>query len=381
MIASGKGKWRQTAITPTGLICIAVGLFGCVAIYNATYHLSDPFQFVFRQIAWLAVSVVALLLVTATPFAMHRRLLPYYCLVAYIPLVLVLFFGIRVHGMRGWFALGEIYYQPSEMAKPVFILSLAWVLERTKWERASFSRGFLPPLAVVAFWTLPIFLQPDFGSLLIYCAVFVLVHICTGGRWRHLGLACLVLVPLAIWAVAQHPYVADRFLGFINPERYPDSHGWHIIQFKRSLASGGLTGQSWGKGMWSKTYLPLGYSDSIFATLGEAIGLVGLVPFVLLLVGWAWYGYRRVRQCADVAAAATIIGLVGYLCIQAFVHFSVNLGLMPPTGITLPLISYGGSSLMSTAIAVGLVESLARELRRETVPTAGEESAAGGISE
>ena len=131
-----------------------------------------------------------------------------------------------------------------------------------------------------------------------------------------------------------------------------------------------MLGQSWGKGVWSQTYLPLGYSDSIFATLGESIGFVGLVPFVALVVGWAVYGYRKVKRCHCVFSVAVLLGLVGYLCIQSFVHLSVNLGLIPPTGITLPLISYGGSSLLSTAIAIGIVESLVRNNREAALNSA-----------
>ncbi len=346
--------------TPVAWFCLAFGLFGCLAVYNATYHLAEPFELVGRQLLWLAISMPTLVVVAAIPATAHRRLLPYYCALAFIPLLLVLFFGIRVNGMRGWFAWRGVFYQPGEMAKPAFALCLAWMLEQRQAWRNDLVRGFLPAFAVLLAWTFPLVLQPDFGAVLVYALTFALVYACMGGRFQHLGLAVLIALPFCIWVVASHPYVLHRLLGFIAPDHYPDSHGWHIIQFRRSLASGGLVGQSWGKGQWSQTYLPLGYSDSIFATLGESIGFLGTLPFVLVVVAWVFYGYRRVRNCASPFNAAAILGLVGYLAIQTYTHLSVNLGLMPPTGITLPLISYGGSSLLSTAIAIGLVESLAR---------------------
>lgn len=349
------------AFTPVGLVCIGVALFGCIAVYNATFHLEDPFTFIARQSAWLIIAAICLAAATAAPFNTHRKLIPAYSILAYVPLILVLFFGLRVHGMRGWFSVGGVFYQPGEMAKPAFVLCLAWILDVTKWRRREFLRGFLPALGILLAWTLPILLQPDFGAVLIYGATFLVVCSCAGVRPFHLFICVALMVPVAVWMCSSHPYVLERFAGFLQTGRYADSHAWHIVQFRRCLASGGLFGKWWGHGVWSRTYLPLGYSDSIFATLGEAIGFVGLVPFVGLVVAWAFYGYAKVRRCTSVFAVSTLVGLVGYLCIQAFVHLSVNLALMPPTGITLPLISYGGSSLVSSAIAIGIVESLVRD--------------------
>ncbi|MDT8391806.1 MAG: FtsW/RodA/SpoVE family cell cycle protein [Lentisphaeria bacterium] len=351
-------------ITLPGAICVFLGLFGCLAIFNATFHLDTPFLFLTRQLVWLTVGTAVLIIATAIPSRMHKTLLPVYVLLAYIPLILVLFYGVRINSMRGWFAIRTIFYQPSETAKPIFVLVLAWVLGRTQAHRREFVKGFLPALAVLVLWAIPIILQPDFGSLLVYGLTFCVLVLCAGTRVRHLSACAPVLVIFLIWVLITHPYVAQRMAGFFNPEKYPDSYGWHIIQFHRSLASGGLFGKSWGEGVWSQTHLPLGYSDSIFATLGEAIGFIGLCPFVGLIVVWTVYGYRRTQGLADAFAAMSILGLTACLSIQAFIHLSVNLALLPPTGITLPLVSYGGSSLLSAAITVGLVESFARGKKR-----------------
>jgi len=140
--------------------------------------------------------------------------------------------------------------------------------------------------------------------------------------------------------------------------------GWHLIQFRRSLAAGGLLGRSPESGLWSSAYLPLSYSDSIFASTAELIGFVGVMPLLLLILGWVVYAHYHACRAANLHSAGMIMGLAAMLAGQAFIHLSVNLGLLPPTGITLPLISYGGSSLLATTLAIGVVESIIR-----TAPT------------
>ncbi len=350
----------RRGITPVALLCLGISLVGCLAIYNATFHLQHPFEFVGRQMVWLLLATLTLFLTSGMPADSLRRVLPWLAGIAYLLLWSVLHFGIRINGMQGWYAWNGIFLQPSEIGKPFFIISLALLMEHTAAERQNCRRGYLPLLGLLGAWTLPIALQPDFGALLIYAMAFALVYACGGGRLKFLVLTFVAGLPVAILTVLSIPYVRNRFLGFLHPQQYADSAGWHIIQFQRTLASGGFSGKSWGKGVWSQTYLPFGYSDSIFATIGESIGFIGLIPFVLVLILWTWYGYRRARAAANYFAALVIIGMVSILTSQAFIHLSVNLGMFPPTGITLPLISYGGSSLLATVLCVGIVESISR---------------------
>jgi cell division protein FtsW len=167
-------------------------------------------------------------------------------------------------------------------------------------------------------------------------------------------------MPAAGLLVATTAYVKARFVAFLNPEAWSNTSGWHIIQFQRTLAAGGLYGRSWGRALCSRSHLPLGYSDSVFATIGETAGLIGVAPFVILPLIYLLYGSRQARATGNTFRQAAIIGMVSMVAGQAYIHLSVNLGLLPPTGITLPLISYGGSSLLATVTAVGIVESLSR---------------------
>jgi cell division protein FtsW len=193
---------------------------------------------------------------------------------------------------------------------------------------------------------------------LVYALTFLLVYWGFGGRLRHLLLAAAGALPVAALVCWRHPYVLRRFLAFLDPEAVGQSAGWHIIQFRRTLASGGLFGRAWEEGLWSAAYLPLGYSDSIFASTAEKIGFLGVLPLVVLILALVVYGHYHACRTGDRFRAVAIFGITSMLVGQAFVHLSVNLGLMPPTGITLPLVSYGGSSLISSAIAFGIVEAM-----------------------
>ena len=350
--------WRPR-LSRASIFFLGVSLWGCWAIYNASRSDGTGGQhFVVRQILWLVCGTLALVTCAGFPPRLYRRALPWLCLAAYLPLVLVLGLGIRINGMRGWFAWHGYFLQPSELAKPFFVLSLAWMLERTSAQRASWQRGFLPPACLAAVWVIPIALQPDFGSLLVYAVTFVLLTWGFGGRTLHLAVAGAAAGPVTALVLWRHPYVLKRFTAFLNPDAAAQAAGWHILQFRRTLASGGLLGRAWEEGLWSSAYLPLGYSDSVFASTAEKLGFLGVLPLLVLILALLIYGHYHACRTADRFRAATIFGLCAMLVTQAFVHLSVNLGLMPPTGITLPLVSYGGSSLISSMIAFGLVEAM-----------------------
>jgi cell division protein FtsW len=345
-------------LSRASIFFLCVSLWGCWAIYNASRSGDSGRNFAARQGLWVGLGAAALLICASLPPRFYRRGLPWLAAAAYAPLLLVLVLGIRINGMRGWFAWHGYFLQPSELAKPIYVLSLAWLLDRTAAQRAAWGRGFLPVLLLVALWGLPIALQPDFGSLLVYLLTFLLLYWGFDGRLRHLLASGLAVLPALAFVLWRHPYVLRRITGFLNPEQAAQSSGWHILQFRRTLASGGLFGRAWEDGLWSSAYLPLGYSDSVFASTAEKIGFVGTLPLLVLILALALYGHYHACRTTDRFRAASIFGITGMLVLQAFVHLSVNLGLMPPTGITLPLISYGGSSLISTMMAFGIVEAM-----------------------
>ncbi len=353
-------------LTPAFVFCFSIGVLGCLAVFNATYHTSQPYFFVIRQLIWLVVGVAIFFIFYSLGSDFILRLA--------IPLSLVMLgllyalptFGIRVNGMCGWFSLpweplGNIFIQPSELAKPVFILFLVNILMHAKrYAVGSWGAYGIYLMAAMA-WFVPLVLQPDFGTLLIYLTGFSGVYWFYGGRLRHLLASLLACIPLLLAAMVRYPYLKSRFIGFIDPIGQMRDAGWHILQLQATIAGGGIWGRSLGNTIWSRNYLPLGYSDSIFATLAESLGLMGVLPIIVGIIAWIVYCSDLAKKQEQHARGVIIAGIAIMLAVQAFIHISVALGLMPPTGITLPMFSYGGSSLVSTFASVGIIMNFARE--------------------
>ncbi len=353
-IFAGDGGKMTFPIFVHGLLFI-LGLWGCLAIYNATVYGNAPFHFAVRQFLWLIIGMILMILSSKLDFRHYIRCAPWLAAAFFIPLILVLLLGVKVNGMKGWFAFGSVFIQPSEIAKPFYVLFLCWICARTS-EGAG--RNILLVLALAA-WTIPVALQPDFGTLVIYVSGLAAVYLISGGSFPLLLLSFLAMLPAAIWVAGEKAYIFRRLTGFIDPAADPSGSGWHILQFQYTLARGGLFGADWGNCLWANSYLPLSYSDSAFASLTEAIGFAGVLPVIFGFALFAYVGFRLAERTEPGIRRFFICSMTSVIAFQAFVHISVNVGLMPPTGITLPMFSYGGSSLVSTMLGAGLILSAA----------------------
>lgn len=331
-----------------------LGIWGCLAIYNATFLHDNPFHYAGRQLLWLLSGILVMYVISLVPFEFFRNNIPIIAIIFYIPLLLVLLFGVKINGMRGWFEFGSVFIQPSELAKGPFVLFLAWLALR--YEDNSFKKFSMMSLATVL-WIFPIAMEPDFGTLSIYVAAFLIVYWISGGQLRYIIISLMAFALFAIYYMSRHKYVVARLTGFWDPQADPLGSGWHICQFQYTLARGGLWGESWGNAFWANSYLPLSHSDSAFATLTEAIGFAGAVPVVLAVVVLVLVAYKLALSCEDELSKYYIFGAVFVFTVQSMLHVSVNVTMLPPTGITLPMLSYGGSSLMATMLIFGMMLS------------------------
>lgn len=361
--APTRGVLRFLLSSPALLLCLAIGLFGCLTIYSATFHTAQSYRFVARQAVWLGIGLAVMALCTRIPLQRLERWVLPLSGAALTMLYLVLLFGIRHHGMRGWFRLplpGDrifdcILLQPSELAKPIFVLFLARLADwRDPQEEFSW-RSFAAIGGACGPWFLALALQPDFGTLLIYLLTFAVIYWLQGGRLQHLAALAGPALAAAMMLSRRYPYLAARLQGFLAPEQAPETAGWHVLQFKATLARGGWFGQSMADAMWSRHYLPLGHSDSVFATVAETFGLAAALVLLAGIGAWVGFGVRQACGRESRFRSLVIAGLTLMLTIQALVHISVTVHLLPATGVTLPLISYGGSSLLSTLAAAGLL--------------------------
>ena len=267
--------------------------------------------------------------------------------------------------MKGWFHTGWFSIQPSEFCKPIFCLALCWFCHEKIQEEDSELKAYLKYLGLALPFIILIAIQPDFGTTLIYLVLTFAIYWLFGGKGKYILISLLAFIPALVMILYRHPYVMRRLQGFWNPEAHSSGAGFHLIQLERSLASGGFWGQSLGKGLWSQGYLPLTHNDSIFASFCEATGFIG--GFVLVLVfilALRMANNKRMRMQNKLYGNSLFI-LVFCISFQAFIHISVNVQLLPPTGITLPFFSYGGSSLVSSFLIIGFCKSVIEGDRKE----------------
>lgn len=342
-------------------IAFFLGLWSCLTIYNATIFSVNPFHFTGRQALWLLVGFTVMWMCSQFPFKSVFRHIPTITALGFFLLILVLIFGTRVNGMKGWFTFGSIFIQPSEFCKIPFILSLCLVAKKT----TSSGKRLLFMISTIFLWTLPLTIEPDFGTTCIYLLGGLIVLWLSGIRLTHLGLIVLAMGACGSLAcfVGGHHYILERLKGFLNPERYQATSGWHIMQFQYTIAQGGLTGTEWDNSLWSNAYLPLAHSDSSFASLTESVGVFGAAPVIICFLIMGYTSWRNAIKTENETARLFVGSMTFMIIAQALVHISVNLALLPPTGITLPLVSYGGSSVVSTMAALGLIISASK---RET---------------
>jgi len=347
-----------------GSIAFLLAMCGLLTIISSQSAAAMPFYLASRQLLSLAAAFAVFGIASLLPFNFYRK----WRRIAGVGGVLLLLLllipggGIRVNGMCGWFRMGSWTFQPSELVKFSYLLALPPLMLRR--EQPEYRRLGWSAFCAVC-WILPVVLQPDFGTAAVYGGTFLLLWFISGGSWLSLGGMLVTASAAAAAAVWRYPYIQRRLAGFISPETDPQGSGWHLRQFEFTIARGGTTGAKLGGAVWSNNYLPLSYNDSVFATMIETAGIIGGGLSVLLLVVLIWVLARYplkysagVRRDAVLAAAGCTI----MIALQSLIHLSVNAGLLPPTGLPWPLVSYGGSSLVGTMLILGVAASAAKEI-------------------
>jgi rod shape determining protein RodA len=371
-------------------VVIALCLYGLVMIYSATRApetagLGPPSQFVQKQVVWLLVGLGAFAITLVWEYeSLARWHLPLYG-VAMLLLVAVLKFGQSPTGAARWIALGSFRLQPSELAKPAVILSLAALLGRRA-QAAPELPVVLRSLLVAAVPMLLVLLQPDFGTALVLIAIWFGVLYLAGGRGRHLGavFACGLLLFGLMWNLDRLPldrvrpaglgralaqvrlrdYQKRRLTVFLSPQSDPLGAGYHIIQSRLAIGSG----QVWGRGLFHGTqsrlrFIPERHTDFIFSVVGEELGLAGAGAMLALYFLLFWRGLRIALRAREAVGSLLAGGAVSMLVFHTIVNIGMSVNVMPITGIPLPFVSYGGSNLLVSFLAFGLLQNV--HMRRE----------------
>jgi rod shape determining protein RodA len=340
--------------------------YGLWAVAGVTGHEvpGQPHYYLAKQELYTGIGAVAFLIAAALSPDLYRRYWRALYVVAILTLLLVPLLGVAKRGSRRWLQIGSFQFQPSEFAKLLVVLALAGFLAERGRALRDRSTVF-GVLILVAVPTALVFMQPDFGTALVYAAVTAAALLIAGTRWLHLGTllaAGVVGAALLVWilpALGVHvlrPYQTQRLTGFVNPSFDPSHATYNVAQSKVALGAGGLHGRGTaGSTQTVLGFLPENHTDFIFAAIGEEHGFVGASILLALYLFVVWRGLRALATVVDGYGAVVIGGIVATLVFQVFVNVGMTMGIAPITGIPLPLVSVGGSSLIANLTALGVL--------------------------
>lgn len=347
------------------LVLVVIGLamvFSASAVM-AKERFGSPYSFVIRQAIWAAVGLFAMTLLMQVDYRKYNRPNVVFPTVAITVMCLLAAFLMRdSHNTHRWIRFGILSFQPSELAKPALVLFLAWFLQN-RMQSIDDWRGTILPAALPSLVFIALILkEPDFGTALVCFGVTALMLYLAGMEMKYLGYAVLASLPVLYFMLFRVKWRRDRMLAFINPEADPLGKGFHIIQSLIAVGTGGLHGLGYMEGRQKLFYLPEPHTDYIFANIAEELGLIGAIIVVGLFIVLGYRGIRAAMLSKDPFARFLAFGITATILIQAFFNISVVLALVPTKGITLPLISYGGTSLFIMLVLIGVLLNITREV-------------------
>ena len=340
---------------------IGLALFGVVMVYSASAVIAErdngnQFYYVIKQGLWVAIGFGVMLLMMQFNYQLlkNRRLVYGLLVLCTIALLSVFAFSPR-NGAHRWLNFPGFSLQPSEMSKLALIIFLAYFLEKRAGEEGDLFRTFLPCGLVTGWLALLVVIEPDFGTAMMLVLIFTVVIYTAGARVIHLAMAAAPALVVATGLLIFVPWRLKRLVTFLDPWADPQGAGFQVVQSLIAVGSGGSNGLGFAQGKQKMLFLPFAHSDFIFAVIGEELGLVGALGVVAVFALFLWRGVRTALLAPDRFGMLLSLGIVASIVAQALFNISVVLSLVPTKGIPLPFISYGGSSLVPTLAAVGIL--------------------------
>jgi cell division protein FtsW len=347
------------------LILVTLGLvaFGLVMVFSATsasaaLGAGDPMRFLVKQGLYAVVGLVLLACASRVDYHALRPLAPLLLVGAFAACAAVLVVGPSINGAHRWFVLGPASLQPAELAKLAVCVWVCAVLARRPAPR-TMAELMKPVGLVVCAFALVIVIEPDLGTTIALTAMVAGILLVSGVPLRLLALASSFAVGAGLLAIWAEPYRRERVFSFLDPWKDAEGAGFQNVQAIIGIGSGGITGDGLGQGIQKVNFLPEAHTDMIFAVVGEELGLVGAALVIAAFAVFAWAGFRVALSCRDPFGKRLAAGITTLVCAQAAVNLAAVLGLAPLTGIPLPFVSYGGSSLLVMLTAVGVLLNIA----------------------
>ena len=348
---------------------IGLALFGVVMVYSASAVLAQSehhgsFYYVIKQAIWTSIGLVAMLIAMQVDYHRLRdRRVVYGLLTLTVFMLLAVFAFPAINGARRWIKFQGFSVQPSEISKLALAIFLAYFLEKRLGEEREFWRTFIPCGVVTAVLAGLIVVEPDFGTSMMLTVTFVIVIYTAGARLSHLAMAAAPAFVIAAGLLIFVPWRMARLVSFWDPWADPQKSGFQVVQSLIAVGSGGTNGLGFAQGKQKMMFLPFAHSDFIFAVIGEELGLLGTLTVLSAFALFLWRGIRISFMAPDRFGRLLAIGIVTGIVAQALFNMSVVLSMVPTKGIPLPFISYGGSSLVPTLAAVGILLNISQHAR------------------
>lgn len=349
------------------IVTLLLVFVGLVMVFSASaviakerYH--SGYFFLLRQMGWAVAGFAAMMVGMRVDYKRLKHPAVVFSLLGLTTLMLIsVFFLDRAHHTHRWIHFSGFSFQPSELAKPVLILFLAFFLETRSRSMDDWRNTLLPAVLPTFVFIGLIVFQPDLGTAIACAAITICILFVAGLEIKYVAYSFVgSLLPL-YFLIFHVAYRRDRILAFLDPYSDPQGRGFHIIQSLIAVSTGGLTGVGLMEGKEKLFYLPEPHTDFIFSVLGEELGLLGCMAVVSLFALFLWRGVRTALHTQDLFGRFLAVGITSMVVVQAFINISVVLGLMPTKGIPLPLISYGGSSLFITLACIGVLLNITKQ--------------------
>ncbi|MGE0394613.1 MAG: putative lipid II flippase FtsW [Vicinamibacterales bacterium] len=343
------------------LVCTSVVMVYSASAVVAMDRFQQPNLFLTKQALWAALGVAVLAIASRVDYRLYRNDRVVWAVLGLVGLMLAaVLFSTPVNGTRRWFGIGGLGIQPSELAKIACVLFTAVTLER-RMHRINELRYSLVPIGLITGGLmLLILLQPDFGTAMSLLAIVFVMVFAAGLHYRYLVTLGLLLLPVVGAVMVAAPYRVKRLTAFIDPWKDPLGSGFHIIQSLIAVGTGGVEGKGLMAGVQKLFYLPEPHTDFIYAVIAEELGLIGASAVLICFLVITWRGLRVAIRAEDSFGSFVALGLTTMIGVQAFVNISMVLSLLPTKGIPLPLVSNGGSSLLISLLAMGMLLNISQ---------------------
>lgn len=364
----GLKSQKQSFDFPLVAATFVLVFFGLVMIYDASVvaalrDFGDKLYYFKNQLIWVSIGTIAMFAASFVDYHKFIKAAPLFLVTSLILLVLVLapFIGTKVYGARRWINIASFTFQPSELAKLALIFYQAYIMSKFKNYKVRFTDIiyvlFLPAFLLTGL----VLLEPDLGTALVFVGISASMYFIGGGSIWHFALMIPATVAAAVVAILTHPYRISRLKSFLDPSFDPLGASYQINQILIALGSGGLLGVGIGASRGKFDFIPEVHSDAIFAVVAEELGFLGGLIFISLLLFLISRGVGIAREAKDFEGKVLAAGITGLIAIQAFLNLGSIVALVPLTGIPLPLISYGGSSLLVTMFAIGILLNIRKQ--------------------